>query len=108
NIAFHTSAFRIAILVGGISAIVQPLTGDIAAKDVAERQPAKLAAMEAHFETSARAPLVIGGIPDEENRTVNYAIKIRGALSFLAHGDFNAEVTGLDQIPEEYHPPVLI
>ena len=108
NIAFHTSAFRIAILFGGISAIVQPLTGDIAAKDVAERQPAKLAAMEAHFETSARAPLVIGGIPDEENRTVNYAIKIPGALSFLAHGDFNAEVTGLDQIPEEYHPPVLI
>lgn len=108
NIAFHTKAFHIAILFGGVSAIIQPLTGDIAAKDVAKRQPAKLAAMEAHFETSTSAPLILGGIPDEKEKKVNYAIKIPGALSFLAHGDFEAEVTGLDQIPEENHPPVLV
>lgn len=108
NIAFHTKAFKIAIVFGGVAAIIQPLTGDLAAKDVAQRQPAKLAAMEAHFETSRRAPLVIGGIPDEAGKKVDYAIKIPGALSFLAHGDFNAEVKGLDQIPEENHPPILI
>jgi cytochrome d ubiquinol oxidase subunit I len=39
---------------------------------------------------------------------VNYAIGIPGFLSFLAHGDFNAEVKGLDSIPEQYHPPVAI
>jgi cytochrome bd ubiquinol oxidase subunit I len=39
---------------------------------------------------------------------VDYALKIPGALSFLAHGDFDAEVTGLDRIPKENHPPILI
>ncbi|HSJ69788.1 MAG TPA: cytochrome ubiquinol oxidase subunit I [Anditalea sp.] len=104
----HWSAVKIALTIGAVAAILQPISGDISAKDVAERQPAKLAAMEAHFHTESNAPLIIGGIPDEKNRIVNYAIKIPGGLSFLAHGDFNAEVIGLDQIPEEEHPPVLI
>ena len=39
---------------------------------------------------------------------VDYAIKIPGALSFLAHGDFQAEVKGLDSIPKENHPPIAI
>lgn len=108
NYDFHMKAFKIAIVYGGVAAILQPLSGDLSAKDIAERQPAKLAAMEAHFETSKRAPLLIGGIPDEEAKEVNYAVKIPGALSFLAHGDFNAEVIGLDQFPKEDHPPVLI
>ncbi|UCS95633.1 cytochrome ubiquinol oxidase subunit I [Echinicola marina] len=108
NEAIHKSALKIALTLGAIAAILQPLSGDLSAKDVAQRQPAKLAAMEAHFHTEKKAPLIIGGIPDEENKTVNYAIKIPGALSFLAHGDFNAEVTGLDQIPQDEHPPVLI
>lgn len=108
NNAFHTKAFKFAMVFGGIAAIIQPLTGDIAAKDVAERQPAKLAAMEAHFETEKSAALVLGGIPDVDERKVNYAIEIPGALSFLAHGDFDAVVTGLDQIPRELWPPVLV
>lgn len=108
NVAFHTKAFKIAIIFGGSAAIVQPISGDLSAKDIAKRQPAKLAAMESHFETTKRAPLLIGGIPDEKNKSVDYAIEIPGALSFLAHGDFDATVIGLDQIPEENHPPVLI
>ncbi len=47
-------------------------------------------------------------MPNEETKEVNYATEIPGALSFLAHGDFDAEVIGLDQIPEENHPPVLV
>lgn len=105
---FHQKALKIALVVGGIAAILQPLSGDYAAKDVADRQPAKLAAMEGHFETSQPAPLIIGGIPDEENERVDYAIEIPRLLSFLAHGDFNAEVTGLDQFPRSEWPPVLI
>lgn len=108
NVKFHTKAFRVAIIFGAVSAILQPLTGDIAAKDVAKRQPAKLAAMEAHFETEEHAPLIIGGIPDEKAEKVRYAIKIPGALSYLAHGNFSAEVTGLDKIPDEEQPPVAI
>jgi cytochrome d ubiquinol oxidase subunit I len=105
---FHRKAMKIALAVGAVAAIVQPLSGDYSAKDVAERQPVKLAAMEGHFETSQPAPLIIGGIPDEEAEEVHYAIEIPRMLSFLAHGDFNAEVTGLDQFPRDEWPPVVI
>lgn len=108
NVEFHTKAFRIAAIFATVAAVLQPLSGDISAKDVAKRQPAKLAAMEAHFETRKSAPLIIGGIPDVENKKVDYAIELPGFLSFLAHGDFNAEVKGLDSIPPENHPPVAI
>nr|WP_262915238.1 cytochrome ubiquinol oxidase subunit I [Niabella ginsengisoli] len=108
NISFHRKAFRIAAIFAVISAILQPLSGDFSAKDVAKRQPAKLAAMEAHFKTEENAPLIIGGVPDEKTETVKYAIKIPGGLSFLAHGDFNAKVTGLDAIPKNERPPVAV
>lgn len=64
--------------------------------------------MEAHFKTEAKAGLIIGGIPDVKNETVRYAIKIPGALSFLAHGDFSTPVTGLDAFPKDSRPPVAI
>ncbi|MGM0588438.1 MAG: cytochrome ubiquinol oxidase subunit I [Bacteroidota bacterium] len=108
NNIFHQKALKIALTIGGIAAILQPLSGDYSAKDIAERQPAKLAAMESHFETRTSAPLIIGGIPNVEEKRVDYALEIPGMLSFLAHGDFNAEVTGLNDIPEDEHPPVLI
>jgi len=105
---FHKKAIRIALVFGGIAAIIQPFSGDISAKFVAKNQPAKLAAMESLFKTQEKAPLVIGGIPNEEEEKVNYAIEIPGFLSFLAHGNFNKEVIGLDQIPDDEQPPVLI
>lgn len=108
NVVFHQKAFRIAIAFGAVAALLQPISGDISAKDVTKRQPAKLAAMEALFKTEKSAPLIIGGIPDEETQTVKYKIELPGMLSFLAHGDFTHEVTGLDQIPKENHPPVMI
>jgi cytochrome d ubiquinol oxidase subunit I len=108
NVVFHTRAFRIAAIFATVAAVLQPLSGDISAKDVAIRQPAKLAAMEAHFHTEKAASLIIGGIPDVGNQKVDYAIKIPGALSFLAHGNFKAEVKGLDSIKPEEHPPVAI
>ncbi len=105
---FHAAAFRIAMAFGCVAAILQPISGDLSAKDVARRQPAKLAAMEAHFKTEENAALVLGGIPDEKNKTIRYAIKIPGMLSFLVHGNLHESVQGLDQIPEDEHPPVLI
>lgn len=108
NAYFHLKAFKIAAVFACIAALLQPLSGDISAKDVAIRQPAKLAAMEALYKTEKPAPLLIGGIVNEKDKTVKGAIEIPGALSFLAHGDFKAEVKGLDQIPENEHPPVAI
>jgi len=108
NIRFHSKAFKIAAIFATIAAVLQPLSGDISAKDVAKRQPAKLAGMEAHFHTEESAPLILGGIVDEDKKEVKYAIKLPGMLSFLAHGDFKTSVTGLDQIPEDEQPPVAV
>lgn len=108
KLEIHAKAITIALAFASVAAILQPLSGDHAAKTVAELQPAKLAAFESHFETQEKAPLIIGGIPNEEKREVKFAIKLPGFLSFLAHGDFNAEVKGLDAFPEEEWPPVPI
>ncbi len=99
---------RIALTFGAIAALVQPITGHILAQNVAERQPAKLAAMESLFQTTKSAPMLIGGWPDVENGVVHYAIEIPGLLSFLAHDDFNAEVFGLDRFPRDQWPPVRV
>ncbi|WP_299834849.1 cytochrome ubiquinol oxidase subunit I [uncultured Tenacibaculum sp.] len=104
----HEKAFKIAITFGAIAAILQPISGDISAKDVAQRQPVKLAAMEAHYETSKGVPLYIGGIVDQEKKEVKYKIEIPKALSFLAFGDFDAEVKGLNDFPEDEIPNVVI
>ncbi len=108
NLYFHRNAFLIAMIFGSVAAILQPISGDLSAKDVAQRQPAKLAAMEALFKSETSAPLLIGGLPDEKNQRVDYAIELPGMLSFLVHGNFHDEVKGLDTVPKENHPPVLI
>ncbi|MFV0593298.1 MAG: cytochrome ubiquinol oxidase subunit I [Draconibacterium sp.] len=108
KLEIHAKAITIALAFASVAAILQPVSGDLAAKNVAKLQPAKLAAFESHFETQEKAPLIIGGIPDEEKEEVKYAIKLPGFLSFLAHGDFNSEVIGLDQIPKDERPPVAI
>ena len=105
---FHRKAMEIALAFASVAALLQPLSGDFSAKDVAKRQPAKLAAAEALYRTSIPASLVIGGIPNEKEQRVDYAIHIPGMLSFLAHGNFKAEVIGLDQFPKEDRPPVLV
>lgn len=108
KVELHTKAFKIAIVFGAVAAFLQPLSGDLSAKDVAQRQPVKLAAMEAHYETGTGVPLYLGGIVDEENRIVTHKIEIPKALSFLAFGDFDAEVKGLNDFPDDEIPPVAI
>lgn len=105
---FHRAALAIALLVGGVSAILQPLGGDRLAKRVAQTQPAKLAAFEGQFQTEQGAPLRIGGLPDEQARTTRYAIEVPYALSILAYDDPNAVVKGLNDFPADTHPPVAI
>ena len=106
--AFHRRAMSIALLVGAPAAILQPISGDLSARSVARDQPVKLAAMEAHFETMAGAPLTVGGWPDVEAGTLRYAIKIPYGLSLLAFHDPKAVVKGLKDFPREDWPNVPI
>jgi cytochrome d ubiquinol oxidase subunit I len=105
---FHKAALSIALAVGGISAILQPVSGDRLAKLVARTQPVKLAAFEGQFQTEQGAPLRIGGIPDETAGVTRHAIEIPYALSILAYGDPNAVVKGLNEFPADQRPPVAI
>jgi cytochrome d ubiquinol oxidase subunit I len=108
NSQYDRRAFTLALLLALPLVPVQMVVGDWSAKVVAQSQPVKLAAMEGQFKTEKGAPLRIGGIPDEETRQTNYSIDIPYALSFVAHGDFNAEVKGLDDFPADETPPVAI
>jgi cytochrome d ubiquinol oxidase subunit I len=104
---FHRGAFAIALVVGLPAALAQPLAGDWAGKVLARTQPAKLAALEGHFDTATYAPVRIGGIPDVEAQVTRYSIEIPGGLSLLAYGDPAARVVGLKDIPRDEWPPVL-
>jgi cytochrome bd ubiquinol oxidase subunit I len=104
----HRHGMNIALAFGAVAALVQPISGDFSAKDVAKRQPAKLAAMEALYVTQHDAPLLVGGVPDDATKRVVGAIEIPYMLSFLAKGDPHAEVTGLDHIPRDEWPPTLV
>ncbi|MGE0679526.1 MAG: cytochrome ubiquinol oxidase subunit I [Candidatus Binatia bacterium] len=105
---YHRRAMALGVALGAIVTPVQIIVGDWAAKTVAQTQPVKLAAMEGQFRTEAWAPLRIGGLPDEEARITRYALEIPGGLSWLAYGDPNAVVQGLDDAPPQNQPPVAI
>ena len=91
-----------------VAAVAQPLSGDVLAKRAHLHQPAKLAAMEGHFVTERRAPLRIGGLPDVERRETRYAIEVPGALSILAGNDIDTQVVGLDRVPRDEWPNVVV
>lgn len=103
----HHAGLRIALVVGAVMALLQPVSGDVTARLVAEKQPAKLAAMEAHFETGPCAPLRIGGWPDEDAGTVRFDLQIPCGLSLLVGHSPDAVVVGLNDIPDDERPPVL-
>jgi cytochrome bd ubiquinol oxidase subunit I len=108
NIDFHTKAFRIAAIFACTAAILQPLSGDHSAREVADRQPAKMAAMEGLFQTGTHVPLLVGGIPNEKTGQVKYGIEIPGMLSFMIGGNTHTMVRGLDAFPVEDRAPVLV
>ncbi len=106
--AYHRSAIRIALAVAAVTAVLQPISGDISARMAAKHQPAKLAAMEALYKTRTHAPLTIGGIPDDDAQTLRFGLEIPAGLSLLLAHDPAHEVTGLDAFPRDERPNVLI
>jgi len=104
HVGFHRAALRIVMGVGAVAALLQPLSGDLSARKTAVTQPAKLAAMEAQFETQRGAPLKIGGLPDMDARETRWALEIPNGLSLLAFHDPDAEVKGLEAFPREDWP----
>ncbi len=105
---YQRRAMALGLAMGAICAPVQVVVGDWAARTVARTQPVKLAAMEGQFRTEASAPMRLGGLPDENARITRYALELPGALSWLAYGNTQAVVKGLDDFPPQDIPPVAI
>jgi cytochrome bd ubiquinol oxidase subunit I len=103
---YNRMALVIAMSIATLPALAQPVIGDFLAKRLYHAQPAKLAAMEGQFRTEAGAPLRIFGWPVPEDEETYWAIEIPRGLSFLATGDPDAEVLGLEEFPRELWPPV--
>ncbi len=106
HIEVSKKAFKIALIVATISSLSQLVTGHSSADGVAINQPAKLAALEGHFDSLATADMYLFGWVDKKNQVVT-GIKIPGGLSFLLHQDFKTPVTGLNAFPENERPTAL-
>jgi len=79
-------------------------TGHHHARQVAQTQPEKLAAMEGLVRGTKNAPLVVVGLPKGEPPEVLYALSLPGLLSVLAYGDAEARVQGVEDLEAAGHP----
>ena len=102
-IELSKKAFKIALIVATVVSFSQLISGHSSADGVAKNQPAKLAAMEGHYEKSAPAKLYLVGWVDNKTQKVT-GIGIPGGLSFLVHQDFKAPITGLNAFKPEDRP----
>ncbi len=109
NIDFFGRAFRMAAPFTLVMAILVSITGHQQGMLVAEYQPSKFAAMESLWESGPNAPMHLLALPNEEaEKNSIEAFSIPGLTSWLAFGDTNAEVKGLNDFAKEDRPPLLM
>jgi cytochrome d ubiquinol oxidase subunit I len=96
-------AFKIALLIAVFFSFAQLATGHKSADGVAKNQPAKLAALEGHYDSSAAADMYLLGWVNNSTQEVR-GLKIPGGLSFLLHQDFKKPVTGLNAFKPNERP----
>lgn len=109
----NQGARRMFSMAMGMLIVVAPLqiiAGDFHGLNTLEYQPAKVAAMEGHFDPhpEGAAPLILFGIPDSEAETVHYAVKIPYLSSLILTHDLTSPLPGLTDFPRAERPPVGI
>jgi cytochrome d ubiquinol oxidase subunit I len=101
--------FSMAMWMLSIVAPIQVVAGDLHGLNTLQHQPAKVMAMEGHYQSYPHgAPLLVFGIPDQEAAQVRYAIELPKLSSLILKHDLDAPLEGLDTIPREQWPPVPI
>lgn len=106
--ALFKASFRMATVFGLAASLLTAVSGDQRGLDVAKRQPAKLAAMESHWETKTGAPMPLLLWPDAKGEKNAFeTLSIPNGLSLLAFHNAGAEVKGLKDFPPDERPPVL-
>jgi cytochrome d ubiquinol oxidase subunit I len=102
-------SLRLATLVAFAAVILSFITGDRHARQVAHTQQAKFAAMEGIYSTVNGAPLVLFSLPPSQHgKAAGPELMITNLTSYLAFGNFQAPVVGLDQFPKSDWPPVTV
>jgi cytochrome d ubiquinol oxidase subunit I len=96
--------FSMAMWMAALVAPLQIVAGDLHGLNTLEHQPAKVAAMEGHFETHAGAPLILFGWPDMEQERTRYAVAVPGLGSLILTHDWNGTVRGLKEWPPADRP----
>jgi cytochrome d ubiquinol oxidase subunit I len=91
-----------------VLAPTQVIVGDFHGLNTLEHQPTKVAAMEGNWETSTGVPLLLFAIPDQEAQTNHFEVKIPKLASYVLTHDWDGEVPGLKDVPEEERPNVFI
>lgn len=96
------------LIFASLAFLVTAVTADLTGKYLAKYEPEKLAAIELVYETTSHAPLVIGGVAGPDNTIVGPYFKIPSALSILAGNSANTVVKGLNEVPEDKRPPLVV
>ncbi len=92
-----------------VVAPLQIVVGDFHGLNTLEYQPVKVMAMEGHYDSHPEGgPLILFGIPNPEEKRIDYAIQIPKLSSLILKHDLNAPLAGLDTIPDEDEPPVAV
>jgi cytochrome bd ubiquinol oxidase subunit I len=100
--------FSMAMWMAAIVAPIQIVAGDFHGINTLEHQPAKVAAMEGHYETQRGAPLILFGIPDDEAEVTRYQIAIPNLGSWILTHSADGEVKGLKDFPKQDRPPATM
>src|SRR5262249_37540510 len=93
-----------AMWMAAIVAPIQAIAGDQHGLNTLEHQPAKIAAMEGHWETEAGQPLILFGWPDMSAETTRFKIEIPKLGSLILTHDWNGTVKGLKAWPRDERP----
>jgi len=108
HLEFSKSSIKIALVLACFASIFQLFTGHSSAVGVSKNQPAKLAAMEAVYDTQENAPLYLFGWVNDDKQEVIFGIAVPGMLSYLIGFNSKTQVIGLNDFPEDQRPPVNI
>src|SRR5690242_10121885 len=93
-----------AMWMAALVAPIQIVAGDLHGLNTLEHQPAKIAAMEGHFETRKGQPLILLGLPDMEAETTRYAVEVPKLGSYILTHHWDGEVKGLKAWPKADRP----
>ncbi len=101
--------FSMAMWMAAVVTPIQIFAGDLHGLNTLKHQPAKVMAMEGHFESHPDgAPLILFGIVDARNKEIDYALEIPNMSSLILKHHWNAPLDGLDTVPDNEEPPVAI